>query len=117
MNAGKLKALGVTSAQPAASLPNVPSIASVVPRYEGLNFHGLHAPAKTPQAIVAKLHDETTRILQRPDVKERLNNLAMDVAGGTPQQYRRVYRGSDKAMGASRQVLGRPRRLIATLAL
>ncbi len=88
VNAGKLKALGVTSAQPAASLPNVPPIASVVPRYEGLNFHGLHAPAKTPQAIVAKLHDETTRILQRSDVKERLNNLAMDVAAGTPQQYR-----------------------------
>jgi len=47
VNAGKLHALGVTSAQPVSSLPNAPPIAAVVPGYQGLNFHGLHAPAKT----------------------------------------------------------------------
>ncbi len=88
VNAGKLRALGVTSAQPTASLPNVPSIATVVPGYEGLNFHGLHAPAKTPARIVAKLHDETTKILLRPDVRERLNSLAMDIAATGPSEYR-----------------------------
>ena len=88
VNAGRLRALGVTSAQPAASLPNVPSIASVAPGYEGLNFHGLHAPAKTPRLIVARLHDQTTKILRRPDVQERLTGLAMDVVAGSPEAYR-----------------------------
>ena len=88
VNAGKLRALGVTSALPAASLPNVPSIASVAPGYEGLNFHGLEAPAKTPRLVVARLHEESTRILRRADVQQRLNGLAMDIVAGSPEAYR-----------------------------
>jgi tripartite-type tricarboxylate transporter receptor subunit TctC len=88
VKAGKARALGVTSAQPVASLPGVPPIASVVPGYEALNFHGLHAPAKTPKAVVAKLHEETTKVLQRPDVRERLAPLAMDIAASSPPEYR-----------------------------
>ena len=88
VGAGKLRALGVTSAVPASSLPNVPPIASLLPGYEGLNFHGMHAPAKTPPAIVARLHDETTRILRSPDVVKQLNTFAMDIIAGTPEQYR-----------------------------
>ncbi len=88
VSAGKLRALGVTSAQPAASLPGVPPIASVLPGYEGLNFHGMHAPAKTPAAIVARLHDETTRILRHPEMAKQLNALAMDIVAGTPEQCR-----------------------------
>jgi tripartite-type tricarboxylate transporter receptor subunit TctC len=59
-----------------------------VPGYEGLNFHGLHAPVKTPRPIVAKLHDETTRILLSLDVRERLNGLAMDIVASGPAEYR-----------------------------
>lgn len=88
VNAGKLRALGVTSARPASSLPNVPPFASVAPGYDALNFHGLHVPAKTPRAIVARLHDETTRILRQPDVQEKLNGFAMDVVAGSPEAYR-----------------------------
>ena len=85
--AGKVRALGVTSARSVASLPNVPPIAAALPGYEALNFHGLHAPAKTPPRVLARLHDETTRILQRPEVVKQLNALAMDVAAGTSAQY------------------------------
>jgi tripartite-type tricarboxylate transporter receptor subunit TctC len=88
VGAGKLRALGVTSAQPASSLPNVPPIANTLPGYEGLNFHGLHAPAKTPAAIVARLHAETTRILHQPELAKQLNVFAMDIVAGTPEQYR-----------------------------
>ena len=87
VKAGKVKALGVTSSKPAASLPDVPSIASVAAGYEGLNFHGLHAPARTPQSVIAKLHAQTTNILRRPDVQQRLNGLAMDIVAGSPQAY------------------------------
>ena len=59
-----------------------------VPGYEGLNFHGLHAPAKTPRPVVVKLHEETTRILLRPDVQERLHGLSMDIIASGPAEYR-----------------------------
>ena len=92
VGAGRVRALGVTSLRPAASLPNVPPIASVVPGYEGLNFHGLHAPAKMPKTLTAKLHEETTKILRRPDVRERLNGFAMDIAASGPDEYRAFIR-------------------------
>lgn len=88
VNAGKIRALGVTSAKPTPNLPNVPPIASVVPGYDALNFHGLHAPAATPAAIVAKLNSEATKILRRTDITEKLNAIAMDAVAGTPDQYR-----------------------------
>src|SRR5262249_47009751 len=86
--AGKIRALGVTSAKATPSMPGVPPIASVLPGYNALNFHGLHAPAKTPKAIVAKLHKETTAILRRPDVQEKLAGFAMDIAASAPDEYR-----------------------------
>ncbi len=85
---GKVRALAVTSARPTPSMPNVPPIAAVLPGYNALNFHGLHAPAKTPKAIVTKLNAETTAILRRPDVQEKLAAFAMDVAASTPEEYR-----------------------------
>jgi tripartite-type tricarboxylate transporter receptor subunit TctC len=88
VGAGKVRALGVTSARTTPSLPNVPPIASVVPGYEALNFHGLHAPAKTPRALVATLHEETTKILRRPDVHDKLTGFAMEVVAGRPEDYR-----------------------------
>jgi tripartite-type tricarboxylate transporter receptor subunit TctC len=78
----------VTSAKATPNLPGVPPIASVLPGYDALNFHGLHAPLKTPAAIVARLNGESSRILKRADVAERLNGFAMDVVAGTPEQYR-----------------------------
>jgi tripartite-type tricarboxylate transporter receptor subunit TctC len=88
VQAGKIRALGVTSAKPTPHLPNTPSIASVLPGYDALNFHGLHLPANTPAAIVARLYGESTRILRRADVTEKLDGFAMDIAASTPEQYR-----------------------------
>lgn len=89
---GKLRALGVTSARPTATMPNVPSIAAALPGYDALNFHGLHAPRRTPRAVIARLHDETTRVLRQPEVIRQLANIAMDIDAGTPEQYREFIR-------------------------
>lgn len=85
---GKIRALGVTSAKPTPHMPGVPPIASVLPGYDALNFHGLHVPLKTSAAIVAKLNSESSRSLKRAEVAERLGSFAMDIVAGTPQQYR-----------------------------
>ena len=88
VQAGKIRALGVTSAQTTPHLPNTPSIASVIPGYDALNFHGLHLPANTPPVIVTRLNVEIAKILKRADVADRLNGFAMDISAGSPEQYR-----------------------------
>ena len=87
IGAGKIRALAVTSAQSNARLPNVPPLANTLPGYEAISLHGLHAPAKTPRRIIAKLHQDIAGILRRPDVKERFDAIAMDVSGSTPEEF------------------------------
>ena len=87
LGAGKIKALGVTSANPSPRLPGVPAIASLVPGYEGLNFHGLHGPPGLPAPIALRLSQEVSKAVRSPESKERLDGLAMDAAGTTPAEY------------------------------
>ncbi|MBN8493339.1 MAG: tripartite tricarboxylate transporter substrate binding protein [Burkholderiales bacterium] len=86
IQAGKLVALGVTSAQPAPQLPGVPTIASVLPGYEAEAWFVLVAPAGTPQPIIDKLSAEVDRILKKPEVAERFAKLGATPVGGTPKQ-------------------------------
>jgi len=88
VKAGKIRALGVTSAQATPHLPNVPPIASVLPGYDAVNFHGIHLPAHTPAAVVSRLNAESNKALRRAEVTERLNGFAMTVVAGSPEHYR-----------------------------
>ncbi len=87
LSANRVRALAVTSANASPRLPNVPTIASTLPGYDALEFHGLHAPVKTPQYVVAKLQREVSTILRRADVKERLDSLAMDASGNSSEEF------------------------------
>ena len=86
IQAGKLVALGVTSAQPVPQLPGVPPLASVLPGYEAEAWFVLVAPAGTPQPIIDKLSAEVDRILKKPEVAERFAKLGATPVGGTPKQ-------------------------------
>jgi tripartite-type tricarboxylate transporter receptor subunit TctC len=99
VQAGKIRALGVTSAQPTPHLPGVPPIASVLPGYDALNFHGIHLPLHTPAAIVSRLNAEATKALKRADVTERLNGFAMDIVAGTPEHYRAFVKAQIEQWG------------------
>ena len=88
VKAGKLRALGVTSAKRAASLPDVPAIAEAgVPGYETIQWSGVLAPVRTPRTIVGKINAEIDRLLKLEDVAQRLGNLGVDPAGGSPEQF------------------------------
>jgi len=86
---GKLKALAVATAKRSSILPDLPTLAEA-----GLKdvyaeaWMGFVVPAKTPQAIVDKLHDDIASILRQPDVRERLAGQSMDVVADTPAQMR-----------------------------
>ncbi len=88
VKAGKLRALGVTSMKRSPSLPDVPAIAeSGVPGYEVVTWSGILAPARTPRAIVARLNAEVDRLLKLDEVRQRLNSLGVEPAGGSPEQF------------------------------
>ena len=85
---GRLRALGTTSSQPSALVPGVPTIAAAgMPGYESVSIFGLFAPAKTPPAVIARLHHEVVRVLNQADVKDRFFNSGVDIVGNTPDEF------------------------------
>jgi len=88
IQSGKLKALAVTSLKRSPVLPDVPTVSeSGLKGFEALQWYGLFAPAGTPAAIVSRLNTETLRIVQTPELKERLAKLASEPLVGTPEQF------------------------------
>jgi tripartite-type tricarboxylate transporter receptor subunit TctC len=85
---GKLRALAVTGTRRTSAAADIPTVAeSGVPGYEVTSWYGLSAPAKTPQAIIARLNSEAVRALNNAELRERLLGLGADPAGNTPEQY------------------------------
>lgn len=88
IKAGRVRVVGLASAKRQALLPDVPTLAEGGIRdAEAIVWFGMAAPAKTPRAIIEKLNFESNRILQMPDVKRRLDELGLEVQGGTPEQF------------------------------
>jgi tripartite-type tricarboxylate transporter receptor subunit TctC len=85
---GKLRALGVTSKQRAASLPDIPTIAEAgIPAYELASWYGILAPAGTPKDIVAKLHGVIDKIVAMPDVAAKIVEGGSDPMVLTPDAF------------------------------
>ena len=84
---GKLRALGVSSAQRASSMPEVPAIAETLPGYEVVNRWGVLAPAGTPAAIITKLNGAMVGMLREPEVQETLAREGIDRAGSSPAAF------------------------------
>jgi tripartite-type tricarboxylate transporter receptor subunit TctC len=87
IDAGKLRALAVTTAARSAALPNVPAIGESVPGYDGSQWYGFCAPRGTPAAIVDKLNGEINAALGDPKLKARLAELGVDPAPMTPAGF------------------------------
>jgi tripartite-type tricarboxylate transporter receptor subunit TctC len=84
---GRLRALAVTGARRAPAAPTLPTVAeSGVPGYEVTAWYGVSAPAKTPRAIVDRLHAEIVRADNSPDLRERLTTQGADPIHLTPEQ-------------------------------
>ncbi len=88
LKAGRLRPLGVTTTTRVEALPDVPTIAEAgVPGYESVQWFGMLVPAGTPRAIIDRLHQEITRALRTPDMKERLTSLGLNTVGSTPEEF------------------------------
>ena len=108
VQAGRLRAIAITSARRSPLLPDVPTIAeSGYPGFDVQSWFGIAAPAGTPKAVVERLNLELNKALALPDVRKRFDDLAATPDPGTPEQFRtfiasetRRWREVVKASGA-----------------
>jgi tripartite-type tricarboxylate transporter receptor subunit TctC len=88
IKSGRLRGLGIATLKRSQFLPDLPTIAeSGYPGFEAVGWIGIAAPAKTPDAILDKLNAEMVKIINEPDVKEKLATLAFTPVGDTRAQF------------------------------
>jgi tripartite-type tricarboxylate transporter receptor subunit TctC len=89
---GKLKSLAITSPARVAIAPDLPAVVESIPGFEIATWLGMAAPAATPPAIVARLNAEVQRVLQLPEVKERLTGMGFTLSSFSAEEFTRFIR-------------------------
>jgi tripartite-type tricarboxylate transporter receptor subunit TctC len=92
IKSGKIRAIGVTSLKRLSTLPDVPTVAETLPGFEGSQWFGVLAPARTPRAIVERLHQAITNASRTPDMKEKFASMGMESVVSTPEAFAKVIR-------------------------
>jgi tripartite-type tricarboxylate transporter receptor subunit TctC len=87
VKSNRLRAIAVTSAKRSGAMPDVPAFAETVPGFESLSWQAMLGPRALPREIAARWNAEMNRVLQTPDMKERLASDSMEVAGGPPERF------------------------------
>jgi len=107
VKAGRLRPLGVTSANRSPSMPDVPTIAEAgLPGYESTIWYGVVLPAGPPQPVVARLSSEIEKILNTQEVKDRFHALGADVLFMTPERFTQYVRAEIKKWSVVVQATG-----------
>ena len=100
IKSGRLRALAVTSAEPSALVPGLPSIAaSGLPGYESISMYGMFAPARTPEAAIARLNQEIVRVLSSADAKAKFFSMGVEAAGSSSEHLAAKVKSEMTRMG------------------
>src|SRR6185312_10130998 len=93
VKSGKLRALAVTSEKRSSIVPDLPTMSEAgVPNFVVESWYGLFAPAKTPEAIIGKLHDETIKVLKREEIERAFAAQGAEPLPTTPEQLSSIIR-------------------------
>lgn len=95
VDSGKLRAIGVTTAQPSAAFKNVPPIAESVPGYQVESWYGLYAPAGTPADVIAKLNAAAKKAAHQPDFANKIEQEGLSVIASDPAELDRYVRAEE----------------------
>jgi len=87
VESGKVRALGVSGPKRIAAMPEVPPVADTVRGYEAMQWYGMVAPARTPRAIIMRLHGAAMLALKTEEMKEKLASDGAEPAGSTPEAF------------------------------
>lgn len=86
---GRLRAIAVTNPKRIAALPDYPAVAEVLPGFELVGWYGVAAPAKLPKPILTLLHTEILKIINAPDIRERILADGSVPVGNSPEEFRK----------------------------
>src|ERR1700730_15187826 len=90
---GKLRALAIPSIKRSPLAPDLPTMAeSGFPGFEAVPWFGLLAPAGTPKDVIDKIYSETAKALATPEVRKRIDELALEPGGNTPAEFAAVIK-------------------------
>lgn len=92
IKANRLRGIAVTTAKRSSALPDIPTVAETVPGYEAVQWFAVLGPKALPKDIVARLNKEIDRIVQLPDVKQRMAGEGVEPAGGPPERFLEVLK-------------------------
>lgn len=92
IKAAKLRAIAVTSPKRTAVLPDVPTVAETLAGFDATSWYGLFAPAGTPKDVIARLHAENARIINLPEIRERLLAEGAAPAALGPEEFAAHFR-------------------------
>ena len=88
IRAGRIRGLAVSTAKRSAFAPELPTVAEAgLAGFDVFGWNGLLAPAGTPRAVIAKLHDEITRALRIPEVRQRIASFGFEPVGNSPEEF------------------------------
>ena len=98
---GKVKILGITRAKRFADMPDIPTVAEVVPAYSfPVSFFAFFGPAELPQAVVARFNAEVGRAVSAPEVRAKARDLGMVDIHTSPEQFNAMLRLAVAEFGA-----------------
>jgi tripartite-type tricarboxylate transporter receptor subunit TctC len=99
VRAGKLRALAVTSAQRLPAMPDVPTIAEVLPGFESSAWFGLFAPPRMGTELTRRMNEVARQAIQSPEVRKRLESEGLHMAGNSPEEFAAFVQSEIKRWG------------------
>jgi tripartite-type tricarboxylate transporter receptor subunit TctC len=99
VRAGRVRALAVTTKDPLAALPDLPTVNEFVPGYEAIGWYGVGAPKDTPHDIIDKLNATMNAALEEPTPKARLADLGVEPMRKTPAQFGQFLTAENEKWG------------------
>jgi tripartite-type tricarboxylate transporter receptor subunit TctC len=99
IKAGKIKGIAVGSRSRVPQLPDVQTLSETFPGFEQYSWFGILGPAGLPKEIVTKVHRETVRTLQAPEVNQRLTEQGFEIVGSSPEEFVRFVQGESDKLG------------------
>jgi tripartite-type tricarboxylate transporter receptor subunit TctC len=92
VDAGKLRAIAVTTTRRFPLFPDIPAVAETYPGFEAQAWNGIMMPAATPRPVITRLNAEINAILKQPDVVKAMNTQGFDLVGGTPEDFGKLLK-------------------------
>jgi tripartite-type tricarboxylate transporter receptor subunit TctC len=87
VKSGRLRALATTGPRRLSILPEIPAANEAVPGFEAVNWYGMLVPAGTPREVIARLQREIARVMEIPDIRDKLIAQGTDPVGSSPEEF------------------------------